>query len=663
MKKLITFLAFSFLLVGCGSANNSSFAPSNTASVPADFTEVYFDDMSVTYNGQPHILSEVRGAPEGTQITYTGRETHTDVGTYPATAILSKEGYNSKTLTAELTISEASFQNITFESASFDYDGKAHSIYVTGAPSFATVTYTNNGKSDVGTYVVTAVVSAKNYNNFTISSTMRIVGKEITGVTLEDLTVPYDGKSHTLSVSGEVPIGVTVSYTNNTKTESGTYTVTASLTGRGFEPLTLTATLTIEPLPVSGYFYFYSKGYLYDGREHSVVVDSNSVGYTVTYKCLNHSGTNTFKDVGFYYIEATIKQDNNHISKRYATLTITTEATFGVDSSKTPLTIDNNLRWDDLYNALSNDNYTLKYMSGYYDVANINDPMPSNIFADTYEGHTSGHIVACDGKEAIKHDYSLNEEDVTNYYRYYKEVGDDIVVLYFDDSTYSGNQNKFPKAAFSETVAKYNSSDAFVALTKGDNGEFYNGVNFDHSSPDIGEAYIENGVFTVLMQHFRTLNSGYRYFYEIYKYYNIGNTTVNIPTNFLPSQSYIDSEMGIEECYLGGVRYMTGMYGSVSHYDYYYSAMLYVNYGRAVYLKPGTYTVLPKVYDRVVKAIVHTTSNIVNNSNQNNYNFRLYVDSNGVYQGEYAEYGSLSKFNIKEFTNDGGTVEYYNQWH
>ena len=403
MKKIFLLCFVPFLLASCGTANNTNASNSSSSTVvtPSDFEDVYFDDLSVVYDGSSHILNEVRGAPEGTQITYTGREAHTNVGTYTATALLSKDGYNNKTLTATLTISKASFENITFESASFDYDGLAHSIYVSVAPSFATVTYSNNGKIEIGSYTVTATIKADNYNTTTKTAILSIVGKEITGVTFEDATFKYDGKSHSLAVSGELPSGVVVSYSINGKTDSGTYTVTADLTGTGYNPLQLTATLTIEPADVSGYFYFYSRGYIYDGKDHSVVVDSSSTGYTVTYKCLNASGTNTFKDPGFYYIEATIKQDKNHISKKYATLTITTEATFGVDTAKTPLTIDENLKWDQLYDALSKDNYTLKYMSGTYDVENIDDPAPSDLLSDSFEGHSSGHTMATDGKEQI----------------------------------------------------------------------------------------------------------------------------------------------------------------------------------------------------------------------------------------------------------------------
>lgn len=80
-------------------------------------------------------------------------------------------------------------------------------------------------------------------------------------------------------------------------------------------------------------------------------------------------------------------------------------------------------------------------------------------------------------------------------------------------------------------------------------------------------------------------------------------------------------------------------------------------------MKVGTYYVLPNIYDRVVTAIIYSSSSNIRKGNQTGYNYRLLIDSNGVYQGEYAEYGSIGKNDIKTFTNAGGTVEYYDQWH
>ena len=662
MKKTlpIVFLTLLLALTGCVSTGEESLPPSSendsTPSEPTykDFENVFFDSKTLIYDGEFHILDEVRGAPEGTQITYTGRETYIDVGTYTSSALLTKEGYNNKTLTATLTINKASFENITFSDGTFEYDGLAHSIYVSGAPSFATVAYSNNGKTNVGTYIVTATIKATNYETMTKTASLRIIGKQITGVTFEDKEFRYDGNSHSLAISGELPIGVSVAYSNNKKTDSGSYTVTAELSGAGYESLTLTATLTITPIELTDSGYFYSRTYIYDGQNHSVYVDDAPLGVTITYKCLNASGTNTFKNVGVYEIEATVKSDINHLTKKYATLTIMTPATASIDSSKTPLTIDENLKWDHLHDALENGNFTMKGFAGSYDVEHVDDDAPTNLLDDTFEGHTSGYIFASNGKEAFQHSYS----DSTNYYDYYKEYGDDIIHLEFDDEYNRGTTVKFPKQAFKETITHAYASEAFASLIKGENGEFLVGIDGDDYYKDVGTPFINSGVFTVLMKHPRTLSTGYRYFYEIVKFYNIGNTIVDIPSNYLPSKDYIDTKMEIDNFYLGGVEYGTEMFGTT----YYFTAQLYVDYHRAIFLKPGTYTVLPIFYDRIVEAIIYTNSYYAYNNNQSGYNFRLYVDSNGVYQCEYSGYESLARFDIDSFINKGGTVEYYDQW-
>lgn len=591
-----------------------------------------------------------------------------NIGVPTQSTTSSREGSSEPTITTSETPTsrptstsgeaKKDFTGISFDNAEFNYDGQAHSIYVSGAPTFATVSYTNNNKIAVGSYTVTARVEASGYNTLVKSATMRIKGKDITGVTFEDKTFTYDGNTHSLEATN-LPTGVSASYTNNNKKESGTYTVTANLSGTGYEPLKLTAKLTINPVELEKSGTFNSKTFIYDGQNHSIEVLYCPSGLTISYKCLNAGGTNTFKNPGFYEIEATVKSDNNHLSKKYATLVITTEATSSIDSSKTPLTIDENLKWDQLHAALAKNNFTSKYLSGSYDVEKIDDPMPKDLLNDSFEGHSIKTIFASDGKEAFQHSLSIDATSSDYSYHYFKEYGNDIICL----DSYDGGVSKFPKEAFYETVTNEVASNAFVGLTKGVNGEFLPGINGDSYYYDVGEAYIEDGVFTVLMKHSRPLSSGYRYFYEIYKFYNIGNTSVNVPSNYLPSQSYIENKMGIEDFYLDGVEYSHAYYGTATNIKIYYAAKLYIDCHRAIFLEKGTHTALPRIYSRVVEAIVYTDSSQAYNTNQSGYNFRLYIDSNGVYQGDYSSLGALAKFDIKEFIKNNGTVEYYDEWH
>ena len=150
-----------------------------------DFTGVSFESASYVYDGQPHILGEVSGAPENTTITYTGRNEYTNVGTYNASAKLVKEGYNDKTLNATLTITPATFTGYTYESKSVKYDGAEHindiqlvGTFPQGTTTTETVKNSNNetvtSAIEVGTYTYTCVISNSNYNTLTLNATLTI---------------------------------------------------------------------------------------------------------------------------------------------------------------------------------------------------------------------------------------------------------------------------------------------------------------------------------------------------------------------------------------------------------------------------------------------------------------------------------------------------------
>ena len=200
MKKKLLFLVpvlLGMFLSACGGGGGSSSGggsepgggtepggdPSNPTKL--DFTGVSFESATYTYDGNPHILAEVSGAPENTTITYTGRNEYTDAGSYAATAKLVKDGYNDKTLSATLTINKATLTGYTYESKSVKYDGAEHinDIQLVGVlPEGTTTTETvkdSNGTTvtsaiEVGTYTYTCVLKNKNYNTETLTATLTI---------------------------------------------------------------------------------------------------------------------------------------------------------------------------------------------------------------------------------------------------------------------------------------------------------------------------------------------------------------------------------------------------------------------------------------------------------------------------------------------------------
>lgn len=168
-----------------GSSNEVNSSQTDSSEEKKEFTGVTFENLSFMYDGKPHILNEVVGAPENTTITYSGRTEKIDVGSYEASAKLEKNGYKEKVLRATLSITPAIFSGYTYESKSVKYDGSEHinDIQLVGVlPEGTTLKETVKNANgdvvssaiDVGLYDYTCVISNKNYVTLTLKATLQI---------------------------------------------------------------------------------------------------------------------------------------------------------------------------------------------------------------------------------------------------------------------------------------------------------------------------------------------------------------------------------------------------------------------------------------------------------------------------------------------------------
>ena len=269
-KLLLLFVALllvmSFALVSCGGEEEGPTTPDvgdQNNQVVEDptlqsFTGLTFESITVDYDGTEHILEIVGTLPEGASVSYTSNKA-TDAGVYNAVAIVSCEGYNTKTLNATLTInkinydmSSAAWSSVT----TFTYDTTAKSVTLTGLPVGVTVkSYSGNQATDVGSYTASATLNydTKNYNEPTVPTCSWSISKaQITAnVELPGASYEYDTQMHSLAIVGNIPAGTTVTYTYNGNsvagvTEVGEYTVVATISGNNYHTLTLTAKLTIR---------------------------------------------------------------------------------------------------------------------------------------------------------------------------------------------------------------------------------------------------------------------------------------------------------------------------------------------------------------------------------------------------------------------------------
>ena len=251
MKKIAKFLMVvcaATLCCGIASACGGEETPSL-----ATITGVTFQGASYVYDGTERELAVEGTLPNGVSVRYENH-TATNAGEYAAKAILTGEGYQTLQLNATLIISKATYDmsGVTWDyTQAFTYDGTEKSVVLSGLPEGVTIdTYTNAAKTNAGEYSATAnfTYDTVNYNTPTVPACEWVINKAtLTGITFEGDTFVYNGEEKKISITGDVPTGVSVEYTNNAKTEAGTYEATVVLSGSNYHTLELSATWRILP--------------------------------------------------------------------------------------------------------------------------------------------------------------------------------------------------------------------------------------------------------------------------------------------------------------------------------------------------------------------------------------------------------------------------------
>lgn len=280
----IVFTVAIVALVACDNGNQP------VTPTEKEFTGITFSNSTVVYDGQEHAITVQGTLPEGANVAYEGN-TGTNVGTYNAKATITCEGYKTLELTATLTISKANYDMSAVSwdyTQAFNYDGTAKTVTLKGnLPEGVTVKeYTNNTQTDTGTYnaKVTFNYDETNHNAPGIADCVwTIQGSDFTGLSIEDLTVDYDGNEHVINVNGTLPAGANVAYENNKATNAGVYNVKATITCKGYNTLTLTATLTVNKInyDMSAVAWDYTQAFTYDGEAKTVTLIGLPTGVTV----------------------------------------------------------------------------------------------------------------------------------------------------------------------------------------------------------------------------------------------------------------------------------------------------------------------------------------------------------------------------------------------
>ena len=208
---------------------------------------------------------------------------------------------------------------------------------------------------------------------------------EITGITLSDSTITYDGEAHTIMFNGTLPEGVT--YTSSIKNsqesivteakEVGTYLFSYVFSGDGYKSLTLNAMLTINAKEFDG-ITLNSKTVGYSGNKQTIEITGNlPTGASVEY-IYKDSSNNVVSECilpGTYHVTAKITGPNYKALELEASLVIEkTQATDVVIDKQTALYTGEAIAYDltdlkQIYNVT---------FGGYYEDSNLETAVDSS---------------------------------------------------------------------------------------------------------------------------------------------------------------------------------------------------------------------------------------------------------------------------------------------
>jgi len=277
-----------------------------------------------SYDGQPHGIV-LTGVPEELQVKYSGNVGVT-AGTYTARAVfINPDTHNYVTpadMSAEWQISRkfVDMSGVSWDyEGPFTYDGEAKAVSLKGLPEGIGVDYENFMAFDAGEYNARAILRYDSDNldvEWPADCQWRINKRkiDISGVYWDyrDAFV-YNGEKHAVYLAG-LPEGLEVEYSDNVKTETGTYVASATLTpadAGNFEvPEVNGCTWSIRKADygLGSIEWTDCSSFVYDGREKSVEITAGlDENLLVSYE------DNTAVNAGRYFSKAifSLRDDRN----------------------------------------------------------------------------------------------------------------------------------------------------------------------------------------------------------------------------------------------------------------------------------------------------------------------------------------------------------------
>src|SRR5437667_189396 len=312
------------------SLNNANYAAADatgTLVINKATATLTLSNLTQTYNGSPKSVT-VTTSPSGlsgVSVTYGGSATApTYTGSYAVVASLSNANYTASDATGTLTINKAT-ATITLSNLTQHYDGTPKYATATTNPAgLSVVSITYNGSptapTDIGSYSVVASLDNPYYSGNAIG-TLNIQGDAT--ITLSNLTQTYNGSPEpvTATTSPAGLSGVSITYNGSTTapTNSGSYSVVASLNNALYTAPNATGTLTINKATAT--ITLSNLTQRYDGSPNPVTATTNPAGLSGV--SITYDGSTTApSNAGSYAVVASLNNANYAAANVTGTLTI-----------------------------------------------------------------------------------------------------------------------------------------------------------------------------------------------------------------------------------------------------------------------------------------------------------------------------------------------------
>lgn len=361
-----------YTITATGKGNYTGTASAQWSIEPATITTNENPSMTIYTNGQTFEIGEnVLGIQtvnrQTASVTYkltSGSQyvslsgstlTPISVGTATITATITADNHSEKKVDIAVTVRDKetavlSGLDLVNQGTNKTYDGQEHALseFVTAATygGDGEITYTLNGVeadwtntkiTNAGTYTVVATYEdTTHYGTKSVTFTIDKATINVSGWTWNySGPYTYDGTEKTveLNTSNANVDKVDIVYANNTATNAGTYTATATITPKDTVNYTVSGSplmlsWTISPKPITVGILSIAEGsqnLTYTGQPQTVVVSGlPSEGVTVGY------GGETQTDAGSYTVTVNLKPENTNY-----TLTGTGAATDGTSATQT----------------------------------------------------------------------------------------------------------------------------------------------------------------------------------------------------------------------------------------------------------------------------------------------------------------------------------------